>query len=163
MNIYKVTEIYLWIAKHNIDIWIDGGWCIDALIGRQTRDHSDLDIAVHRRDNDRLYELLKIKGYKEEKREDSTEYMYVMRDEENNFIDVHVFEYDINGKNIYGVEYPYGSLTGNGIINNCEVKCINSRFMFEFKIGYEAREKDIIDLKALNKKFGYELPDKYKI
>ena len=27
-------------------IWIDGGWGVDALVGEQTRDRTDLDLAV---------------------------------------------------------------------------------------------------------------------
>src|SRR3982751_249063 len=30
-------------------LWIDGGWGVDALLGGQTREHGDLDIAVEAR------------------------------------------------------------------------------------------------------------------
>jgi lincosamide nucleotidyltransferase A/C/D/E len=33
-----------------INIWIDGGWGVDALLGAQTRPHKDLDIAIEERD-----------------------------------------------------------------------------------------------------------------
>jgi lincosamide nucleotidyltransferase A/C/D/E len=29
-----------------IEVWIDGGWGVDALVGRQTRPHEDLDLVV---------------------------------------------------------------------------------------------------------------------
>jgi len=29
-----------------IEIWLDGGWGVDALLGEQTRPHEDLDIVV---------------------------------------------------------------------------------------------------------------------
>lgn len=29
------------------DVWVGGGWGIDALVGRQTRQHRDLDL-MHR-------------------------------------------------------------------------------------------------------------------
>jgi len=29
-----------------IEIWLDGGWGVDALLGEQTRPHKDLDIVV---------------------------------------------------------------------------------------------------------------------
>ena len=44
----KVLDLYNWLNENNIAVWIDGGWCVDALLGRQTREHADLDIAVHR-------------------------------------------------------------------------------------------------------------------
>jgi lincosamide nucleotidyltransferase A/C/D/E len=29
-------------------VWVDGGWTVDALVGRQTRLHDDLDLAIDR-------------------------------------------------------------------------------------------------------------------
>lgn len=33
-----------------VRIWLDGGWAVDARLGRQTRRHADLDIVVEQRD-----------------------------------------------------------------------------------------------------------------
>ncbi|MGA1371782.1 MAG: nucleotidyltransferase domain-containing protein, partial [Pseudomonadales bacterium] len=44
-----VVELYVALAGAGVDIWIDGGWAVDALVGRQTRPHNDLDIAVEAR------------------------------------------------------------------------------------------------------------------
>jgi hypothetical protein len=41
-----VLEIIQLFELHRIDLHIDGGWGVDALLGRQTRTHADLDIAV---------------------------------------------------------------------------------------------------------------------
>ena len=159
----KVLELYNWLNDNGIVVWIDGGWGVDALLGRQTREHADLDIAVHRKDNAPLRRLFESKGYREEKRDDSSEFMYVMKNETGecvDMIDVHVFEYDENGKNIYGIEYPFGSLTGTGSIDGQEVNCIEPAFMFRFKTGYEPKEKDLQDIRALAEKFGFTLPNR---
>ena len=37
-----VLEILNVLNAANIPVWIDGGWGIDALIGKQTREHDDL-------------------------------------------------------------------------------------------------------------------------
>lgn len=163
MTSSKVLDLYNWCKENGIAIWIDGGWCVDALLGKQTREHADLDIAVQRKDNAKLRKLLDNNGYKEKKRNDSSEFMYVMDNEAGKSIDVHVFEYDENGKNIYGIEYPFGSLTGRGIIDGQDVNCINSKFMFQFKTGYEPKEKDLQDLRALSEKFGFELPIMFEV
>lgn len=34
------------LAGAGVECWVDGGWGVDALLGRQTRDHSDLDLVV---------------------------------------------------------------------------------------------------------------------
>ena len=158
MTSKRVLDLYNWLKENCIAVWIDGGWCVDALIGKQTREHADLDIAVHRKDNEKLRKLLESNGYKEDIRMDSSEFMYVMKNENGESIDVHVFEYDENGKNIYGIEYPFGSLTGTGIIDGQEVNCIDPHFMYQFKTGYKPKEKDAQDIQALCDNFGFKLP-----
>ena len=51
--------------EHGIDIVIDGGWGVDALLGEQTRRHEDLDIAMQHADTTALRELLEARGYRE--------------------------------------------------------------------------------------------------
>lgn len=157
-----VVDLYNWFKDNDIAIWIDGGWGVDALLGKQTREHADLDIAVHRKDNAKLRQLLEGNGYKEELRFDSSEFMYVMKNEAGQSVDVHAFEFDENGNHIYGIEYPFGSLSGTGVIDGREVKCIPPKFMFQFKTGYEPREVDLHDVRALSAKFGFKLPSRYK-
>ena len=38
--------------------WIAGGWAIDLFLGRQTREHADVDISILREDQPRLRQLL---------------------------------------------------------------------------------------------------------
>ena len=38
--------------------WVAGGWAIDLWLGRQTRDHVDLDVAILRREQGAFWELL---------------------------------------------------------------------------------------------------------
>ena len=149
-----VLGFYNWLRANSITIWIDGGWCVDALIGKQTREHSDLDIAVQHKDNARLRMLFENNHYTEEERYDSSEFMYVMKSEAGKYFDVHVFEYDDNGNNTYGIEYPFGSLAGTGVINGQVVNCIDPDFMLKFKTGYKPKEKDLHDLRVLREKFG---------
>ncbi len=49
MTSYKVLNLYNWFQENGITIWIDGGWCVDALLNFQTRKHDDLDIAISRK------------------------------------------------------------------------------------------------------------------
>jgi lincosamide nucleotidyltransferase A/C/D/E len=41
-----VLEIVHAAEDAGIDIWLDGGWGIDALLEKQTREHTDLDVVV---------------------------------------------------------------------------------------------------------------------
>jgi hypothetical protein len=38
--------------------WIAGGWAVDLFLGEQTRVHDDVDVAVLRRDEHELVELV---------------------------------------------------------------------------------------------------------
>jgi lincosamide nucleotidyltransferase A/C/D/E len=156
-----VLSLYNQCEKNGITIWIDGGWGVDALLGFQSREHDDLDIAIHHNDNAIFRRILEHDGYMEELRFDSSEFMYVMVNEAGQSVDIHVFEYDENGKNIYGIEYPFGSLTGTGVIDGQDVRCIDPEWQFQFKTGYDPKEKDIHDVRALSVKFGFELPARY--
>jgi len=93
-------------------------------------------------------------------RRGSCEWMYVLADERRQ-VDVHVFEYDAAGKNIYGVEYPLGSLTGHGVLGGTLVDCVAPEWMFRFKTAYEPAAKDLADIRELAKALGYRIPDSH--
>lgn len=163
MEVGDVISLYKLFQENGIEVWIDGGWGIDALLGMQTRPHSDLDIAINHKDKPKLNKLLEEKGYKDLKRDDAKDWNYVYGDGERE-IDVHTFEFDDKGNNIYGTAYPKESLTGTGVINGVSVKCIPPEWVVKFhaQATYEPKEKDIQDLKAICDKFDIELPENYK-
>ena len=41
MNIDDVLILIQELNNLNIDVWITGGWGVDALLGKQTRQHDD--------------------------------------------------------------------------------------------------------------------------
>ncbi|HET7673781.1 MAG TPA: hypothetical protein VFK11_04715 [Candidatus Saccharimonadales bacterium] len=45
-------------ANTNIDWWVAGGWALDLFLGRQTREHEDLDISVLRKDERKVRDFL---------------------------------------------------------------------------------------------------------
>lgn len=152
-----VVEIYLLLAARGINVWIDGGFCVDALVGQPTREHGDLDIAVERQDADALRAVLANEGFSELARADSSAWSFVLSDGRRN-VDVHVFAYDGAGKNIYGIEYPFGSLTGTGEIDGVKVACVAPEWMFRFKTAYAPTAKDIADVAVLARRFGFAIP-----
>ncbi|MBI2622304.1 nucleotidyltransferase family protein [Candidatus Microgenomates bacterium] len=161
MEAEDVIELYKLFKENGIEVWIDGGWGIDALLGKQTRPHNDLDIAIYHKDKPKLRKLLEERGYKDIERGDTSDWNFVVVSG-NKEIDTHVFEFDNDGNNIYGIEYPKDSLTGTGIINGVTVRCISLDYVIKFHENYEPKEKDFTDIKALCDKFGLELPKNYK-
>lgn len=161
MKAGQIAELYRVLEQAGISAVVDGGWCVDALLGRQTRDHPDLDLAIERKDELKLKEWLKDNGFKEVKRKDTSAWNYVMATDDE-LLDIHVYEYDDHGNNVYGIEYPYGSLTGEGVIKGQAVRCIAPEWMFKFKTAYEPKNKDLQDVHALASKFGFKIPNTHK-
>jgi lincosamide nucleotidyltransferase A/C/D/E len=157
MEANAVQEIYNDLQSHGIKVWIDGGWCVDALLGKQTRPHPDLDIAVDHNQESLLKEWLAQNYYQEIHKDDSSVWNYVMTNGLNT-IDVHVFKFNDKHENTYGIAYPYGSLTGQGVIAGHTVRCISPEWMFRFKTAYKPADKDLRDVQALSEKYGFSVP-----
>jgi len=157
MTASDVLRLYEELEVRGIPIWIDGGWCVDALLGRQTRAHPDLDIAVERRFAQQLEQLLVSWGYQRRTDDRASAWNYSL-EQQGRVVDVHVFEFDKQGKHIYGVQYPFGSLSGEGVILQSKVRCVGPEWMFKFKTAYPPSEKDLQDVQALATKYGFEIP-----
>ena len=163
-----VLNFYNQLKNLGIEIWIDGGWGVDALVGKQTRPHNDLDIVIQRKDIPRLRELLEGQRYKELRTEDAKPWNFVLGDENDHKIDIHVIVFDDQGNGLYGpiekgAMYPAASLTGIGSINGKTVRCISPEWMLKFHTGYELKEKDFQDVSILCEKFGLKLPKEYDV
>lgn len=161
MKAEEVLDLLSVFEAAGIEVWIDGGWGVDALLGEQTRPHSDLDIALQHKDVPKLRELLEARGCRDVPRDDTWECNFVLGDARGQEVDIHSFTLNAAGNNVYGVEYPADSLTGTGFINGHPVKCISVEWMVKFHTGYPLDEDDFRDVYALHERFGVPLPDEY--
>ncbi len=164
MNAKDAIDLYTQLENLGIEIWIDGGWGVDALLGEQTRSHSDLDIVIQQKDLPKLRELLEARGYKDVPRDDTRAWNFVLGDPSGREVDVHVIVFDDKGNGIYGpiekgVMYPAASLTGTGTIEGHAVRCISPGYLVKFHSGYKLRASDYADVTALCERFGIELPE----
>ncbi len=161
MQLKTVLSLYNQFENNNIKIWIDGGWCVDALLGKQLRPHNDLDIAINWKAVPKLRELLEKDGYKQIK-EDS-KWNFVLGDNIGNKLDVHAFVCDVNGSIIDGIMYPAESLTGTGVIDGQTVRCIAPQYMIEFLSPWIHKwpGKYVEAVKLLCEKFKLDLPKEY--
>ena len=46
VNITDVRQILQFAIDAEIKVFLDGGWCVDALLGHQSISHNDIDIFV---------------------------------------------------------------------------------------------------------------------
>jgi lincosamide nucleotidyltransferase A/C/D/E len=161
-----VIDLYDALEDLGVEIWVDGGWGVDALLGAQSRSHQDFDIAIQQKDVPTLRELLSGRGYKDIKVEQARDWNFVLGDKNGREVDVHVIVLDEKGHGIYGPPekgemYPAAALAGRGRIEGRMVRCISPEWMVRFHSGYELKDKDFQDVSALCVKFGIDLPPEY--
>lgn len=63
MGADRVVDVVAHLASRGIPVWLDGGWAIDALLGRQRRAHDDLDLVAALEDVGRIEAALGELGY----------------------------------------------------------------------------------------------------
>ena len=161
MTAVDVVEILELFDQNHIELHIDGGWAVDALLGEQTRMHADLDIAVQHKDVARIRALLAARGFSDVPRDDTRDCNFVLGDELGRQIDIHSYTFDSEGNNIYGVAYPFDSLTGAGAIDGYRVKCISPEWLVKFHSGYQLDDNDYHDVRLLCQRYGIEMPPEF--
>lgn len=167
MTAEDVVNFYRELEDMGIKIWIEGGWGADALLEKQTRVHHDLDIIIQKKDVEEAEAMLFSRGYYIIPRDDLSELNFHMEDNSGHEIDFTVLEFDEEGNGIYGsIENgemnPKDSFNGIGKINDYQVRCVSPEYAVAFRTGYELRDIDYQDVKALCKKFDIEMPEEYK-
>lgn len=162
MTAQDVIGLLKLFEQNGIVIIVDGGWGVDALLGKQTRLHNDLDIALSHTDVPKAREILVPRGFKDVPRDDTSEYDFVLGDDLGHQIDFHSFLFDETGKHIFGIPYPLDSFAGTGEIEGYKVRCITPEWMVKFHTGYTLDENDYHDVSALCEKFSIPLPEEYK-
>lgn len=162
MKAEDVVELLRIIEQNGVDVVVDGGWGVDALLGGQTRPHDDLDIAIQHQDVPKLRELMSTHGYRELQNPNGTDFNFVLADAAGRKVDVHSYAFDSEGKLLEGIAYPIESLAGIGCINGHRVRCITPEWMVKFHTQYEPDEDDFQDVLALCTRFGIALPETYR-
>ena len=163
MNSDSVLALYNWFKADGITVWIDGGWGVDALVGRQTRSHNDIDVFVQKDDADDFIKMITSKGYKEIEVEFTTESHTAWQDSDGRLIDFHLFEFGETGAVFFeGEEYPSNVLNGEGKIDGVSVKCLSASAQLLYHQGYEHDENDVRDVMLLCETFGFPVPAEYR-
>jgi len=161
MKAEEAVELIQRLEQCGIEVYVDGGWAVDALLGEQTRIHQDLDIALPCKHVPKLREMLEGRGYREVTRDDSWECNFVLVDAGSRVLDVHSYLLDDEGNNAGGVEYRAEHLTGKGFINGYAVRCISPEWLVKFHSGYELDENDFHDVRMLCERFGIAMPAEF--
>jgi lincosamide nucleotidyltransferase A/C/D/E len=181
------VELYSLLLEQGVQLWVDGGWGIDALLHEQTRPHKDFDALVQFDDLAPMVHLLAGGGFALKEiwgenrwvthsasvpligrespagREVAT--AFVLRDEDGRELDFHVLRFDDRG---YGIPtwnseflFPPEAFEGRGSIAGTPVRCLSARIQMLTHTGYDLQAKDLQDLRHLHERFGIEYPEEH--
>ena len=157
MKIDNVTEKDLFyildlFEKMEVTHWLDGGWGVDVLTGKQQREHRDIDIDFDAQHTQKVIKKLEDIGYKIEV--DWMPSRMELKHEEYGYLDIHPI--NLNDDGSITQANPEG---GNYVFQNDwfsetnykgrKIPCISKEAQLLFHSGYELTEKDHFDIKNL--------------
>jgi lincosamide nucleotidyltransferase A/C/D/E len=163
MDAGSLVEVVDRLEQHGIDVWLDGGWGVDALLERETREHDDLDLVAELRQSEQIIGLLGDLGY--ELVDGAPPVSYVLVDRRGRQVDVHPVTFDADGHGVYELRdgrqwlYPAEGFTGTGSVASRPVRCLTPEVQVLVHAGYELTEKDYRELYLLRERFGVDLPE----
>lgn len=142
------------LEKANITYWIDGGWGIDILAGKQTRPHRDIDIDFDARYTEKLLAILADYGYVVDT--DWRPVRIELYSERSGYLDIHPFILNEDGTskqaNLEGGYYEFeADYFGFGAFKGTLIPCISAKGQKVFHTGYELREVDHLDLEIIER------------
>jgi lincosamide nucleotidyltransferase A/C/D/E len=165
MNAETVLGLLDLLHTSHIDAWVDGGWGVDALLGRETRPHDDLDLIVELDRFDRICEIFGRHGFRVGA--DERPVRFVLAHPALGRVDFHTVTFDAAGGGVQAqpgggsFRYPPEGFV-SGTIGQRPVPCISADVQVLCHLGYEPKDKDVHDVTTLHREFATALPAPYR-
>jgi lincosamide nucleotidyltransferase A/C/D/E len=173
-----VIHIYQRLGAAGVEVWLTGGWGVDALLGEQTRPHKDLDLIMLVDDVARMRKLLGQEGYRlkalwsenrwaVDSRGKETATAFVLQDPAGREIDAHAMRLDEGGNGLpaweaEGLVIASRDLAGKGVIAGLAVPCFTPEMQMARHTGYELPDAQVRDLEHLHERFGLDYPEEIR-
>jgi lincosamide nucleotidyltransferase A/C/D/E len=159
----EAVGLYKLLDERGIRCWVMGGWGVDALIGRVTRPHKDLDVLVHRADMPAYADVALSAGFgrKLEWAENepitvvgaSYDSAFVDVHPDGRELDVHVIDIATTGAVIQFHREPWplpnDALLGIGMLAGTRVNCVSRAGQLAMHSGYDLPPTHRADVRAL--------------
>ena len=144
--------LYLYRGGTGITYWLDGGWGVDILAGKQTRIHRDIDINFDAQHTEKLLNVLLNLGYKIDT--DWKPVRIELYSDELGYLDIHPFVLNEDGTSkqadLEGGWYEFEKdYFGSVFFEGKTIPCISLKGQKVFHSGYELRDKDKHDISIL--------------
>ncbi|MFD5073479.1 nucleotidyltransferase domain-containing protein [Streptomyces sp. NPDC058371] len=158
MTADDVLSLLALLRRAGVDVWIGGGWGIDALVGEQTRPHRDLDLAHRREQEPAVVAALAAAGFVETL--DWRPVRFVLTDPGGREIDLHPLVFAADGSAVQaspdpGSPFPYpATCFVTGTVLGTTVPCLSPEQQVFFHQGYEPADHDRHDMALLREAFG---------
>ncbi|MEV4115368.1 hypothetical protein [Nonomuraea sp. NPDC049695] len=157
-DVLRVLET---LREAGCEVWIAGGWGIDALVGRVTREHGDLDLLHRVEQEPAVIAALEAAGYAErEGVVPGRPARFVMVGPYGRELDLHPLRFAPDGSALQRLDdrggalsYPAAAFVA-GVIDGVRVPCLSAAQQVHFHQGYEPRERDLHDMARLREAFG---------
>jgi lincosamide nucleotidyltransferase A/C/D/E len=167
MTATDALELIAVLEQAGVELWLDGGWAVDAVLGEQTRAHDDLDLVVPLEHVDALQRALSAYGFWLEAGCPPRSVELVDRDGRQ--VDVHPVERTASGDGRYRMEdggtwtYPAHGFAGVGRILDREVPTLTAEVQVLCHTGYPPHLSSYDDVHALCAAFGIDVPKAYRL
>ncbi|MET0422899.1 MAG: aminoglycoside adenylyltransferase [Actinoplanes sp.] len=150
----EVLDILDRLGAAGLDVWVGGGWGVDALVGKQTRTHRDLDLMHRQEQEPAVVSVLTEAGFAETL--DWRPVRFVVTDARGREIDLHPLVFAPDGSATqastdpeHPFRYPAAAFV-TGAIAGRTVPCLSADQQVYFHQGYELTDRDRHDLAQLN-------------
>lgn len=151
MLLSEVVNVVAKLRAH-CRFWVAGGWGVDALVGRQTRAHRDLDLAIDADHEPVALDILSWLGYAVD-----TDWRPVRVElvaPNRGWVDLHPVAFDHAGygrqADVDGGHFDYPpEAFAEGMLGGVPVPCLSREQQVRFHRGYEPRPTDVHDLQQL--------------
>ena len=162
MGSADVHRVLATLAEAGVESWMDGGWGVDAVVGRQTRAHADLDLLLAMSDVPSVIEALEGDGFTLD--EDLRPCSFTMAAADGRKVDIHPVTWNQDGGAQVQPDgstwtYPTRGFSGVGQVGGKAVRCLSAEVQILCHTGYELDDHDIRDLELLRSVLEDEGPE----
>jgi lincosamide nucleotidyltransferase A/C/D/E len=159
----QVLRFLQWMRESQLQVCVDGGWGVDALLQEQTRAHGDLDIIIDLNDAQKLKDLATLNRYRV--LPGGSEANFVFADDDGYQVDVHAILFGDRGFGVFlhpdGRRWPFpaSAFSGQGLIAGEAVRCLTPEAQVQCHgQGYDPTPKDLDDMQRLQERFEVVVP-----